>query len=313
VLELYQGRRDTFPSTQDPCDTKPRGVTITLEPDVAAQCMAQGVSPTAVFGTTQQRTVGGGNAQLKAETAKVLTAGVVFEPPQAKGLSLTADYWRIDIDQAIQALGATVILANCYNHGVQSYCDQIHRNPNLGNAIDYIENPIANVGGTATSGIDFAIGYDHKFDSIGRFHEQIESQYLLKYNLDNVTQVLHGLSRYDLGARPRFKANFSSMWQHASGVGAGFNLRYIGKFKECDQNNCNGGALSRDVAKWYKGDVYASYGAKSAAGLTTLSVGVNNVMNRDPALIYIGFQGDSDAATYDYFGRFFYARMSQAF
>jgi iron complex outermembrane recepter protein len=37
------------------------------------------------------------------------------------------------------------------------------------------------------------------------------------------------------------------------------------------------------------------------------------VMNRNPPLIYIGFQADSDAATYDYMGRFFYARMSQLF
>ncbi|MGH9886337.1 MAG: TonB-dependent receptor domain-containing protein, partial [bacterium] len=313
VLELYQGKRDSFPSTQDPCDTKPRGVVVTLDPAVAAQCMATGVSPTAVFGTTQQRTVGGGNTELKAESAKVLTAGVVFEPPQAKGLSLTADYWRIDIDQAIQALGATVILANCYNRGVQSYCDQIHRNPALGNAIDHIDNPIANVGGTATSGIDFAIGYEHKFDRIGRFHEQVESQYLLKYNLDNTSQILHGAGNYDLNARPRIKANFSSMWQHPSGVGAGFNLRYISKFKECDQNNCNGGAPARDVDQWYKADLFGSYAIKTAAGMTSLTVGVNNVMDRNPPLIYIGFQADSDSPTYDYMGRFFYARMSQTF
>jgi iron complex outermembrane receptor protein len=313
VLELYQGRRDSFPSTQDPCDTKPRGVVVTLDPDVAARCMAQSVSPTAVFGTTQQRTVGGGNTELKAETAKVFTAGMVFEPPQVKGLSLTADYWRIDIDKAIQALGATVILANCYNHGVQSYCEQIHRNPNLGYAIDFIDNPIANVGGTATSGIDFAVGYDHKFEHIGRFHEQLESQYLLKYNLDNTSQILHGAGNYDLFARPQIKANFSSLWQHPTGIGGGFNLRFIGKFKECDQNNCNGGAPARTVDHWYKADLFGSYALKTPAGTTTLTVGVNNLMDRNPPLIYIGFQADSDAPTYDYMGRFFYARMSQLF
>jgi outer membrane receptor protein involved in Fe transport len=313
VLELYQGRRDTFPSTQDPCDTKPRGVTVVLDPDVAARCMAQGVSPTAVFGTTQQRTIVGGNPNLNAETAKVFTAGVVFEPPQAKGLAFTADYWRIDIDKAIQALGATVILANCYNHGVDSYCDQIHRNPNLGNAIDYIDNPIANVGGAATSGIDFALGYDHKLGGAGRFHEQLESQYVFKYNLDNTSQLLHGLGNYDLGARPQVKANLSSMWQHPSGVGAGFNLRYVGPFKECDQNNCNGGAPSRKVDLWYKADLWGSYALKTPAGTTSLTLGVNNVLNRNPPLIYIGFQADSDAPTYDYMGRFFYARLSQMF
>jgi outer membrane receptor protein involved in Fe transport len=313
VLELYQGRADTFPATADPCDTKPRGTVISLDAAVAAECAREGVAANAVFGTAQQRTQVGGNAGLKAETAKVLTAGVVFEPPQVKGMSFTADYWRIDIAHAIQALGATVILANCYNHGLPAYCEQIHRNPLLSNAIDYIDNPTANVGGVATSGLDFALGYDHKFGAAGRFREQVESTYLLKYNLDNTSQILHGLNKYDLGARPQVKGNFWSLWQHPSGVGAGFNLRYVGTFKECDQNNCNGGAPSRKVAQWFKMDLYSSYLLKSVAGTTTFTVGVNNVLNRNPPLIYIGFQGDSDAATYDYIGRFFYARMSQLF
>jgi outer membrane receptor protein involved in Fe transport len=313
VSELYQGKADSFPATADPCDTRPRGTTIVLDPNVAAQCASQGVPDTAVFGTAQQRTQIGGNPNLKAENAKVLTAGVVFEPPQVKGLSLTADYWRVDIEKAIQTLGATVILANCYNHNLQSYCDQIHRNPQLGYAVDYIDNPVANVGGATTSGVDMALAYDHDFGGAGRFREQVESQYLFKYNVDNTTQVLHGVDRYDLGARPRIKATFSTMWQHPLGIGAGFNLRYIGSFKECDQNNCNGGAAARDVDQWYKVDVHSNYAFKTVAGLTTLTIGVNNALDRNPPLIYIGFQGDSDAATYDYMGRFFYARMSQLF
>jgi outer membrane receptor protein involved in Fe transport len=313
INELYQGKADSFPSTSDPCDTKPHGTLVPLDPGVAAQCAMQGVPDNSVFGTIQQRAIIGGNPKLKAETANVITAGIVFEPPQAKGLSFTADYWKIDIAHAIQTLGATIVLANCYNRNIQSYCDQVHRNPALGNAIDFIDNPIANVGGTATSGLDFALGYDHKFGAAGRFREQIESQYLLKYNLDNTSQILHGLNNYDLGARPRYKSNFSTLWQHPSGVGAGFTVRFVGTFKECDLNNCNGGAPSRDVPRWYRADLFGSYALKSSAGTTTLTVGVNNLLDRAPALIYIGFQGDSDAATYDYMGRFVYARMSQLF
>jgi iron complex outermembrane recepter protein len=313
INELYRGKSDGFPSTQDPCDTRPRGMTVTLAPDVAEECAKQGVPANAVFGTAQQRAQSGGNPDLEAETAKILTAGAVFEPPQVKGLSLTADYWRIDIENAIQTLGATVILGNCYNHHIQSYCDQIHRNPNLGYAINYIDNPTANVGGTATSGVDVALGFDHKFGSFGRFRQMVESQYVLKYNLDNTQQLIHGLGNYQLGARPKIKANFSSMWQHPIGVGTGFNVRYVGKLKECDQNNCNGGAPSRNIGYWYKVDLYSSYAVKSKAGTTTLSVGVNNLLDRNPPLIYIGFQADSDAPTYDYMGRFFYARLSQLF
>jgi outer membrane receptor protein involved in Fe transport len=52
---------------------------------------------------------------------------------------------------------------------------------------------------------------------------------------------------------------------------------------------------------------------KSKAGTTILAVGVNNVTNQNPPLIYIGFAGDSDSATYNYMGRFFYARLAQRF
>ena len=313
VGELFQGRADNFPATADPCDTKPGKSVIVLPADVAARCMAQGVPANAVYGTAQQRSIVGGNQNLEAETAKVFTTGVVFEPPQVKGLSFTVDYWNIDITKAIQALGATIILSNCYNSGIQSYCDQIHRDPTLNFAIDFIDDPVANVGGTSTSGIDTAVAYDHKFGDLGRFREQIEAQYLLKYNLDNTLQVIHGLGNYDLGVYPRFKANFSGLWQHPSGAGGGASVRYVGGYKECDLNDCNGGEVSRSVTAWWKLDLFGTYAVKSAAGKTSLTVGVNNVLDRAPALIYIGFAADSDAATYDYMGRFFYGRLSHLF
>jgi outer membrane receptor protein involved in Fe transport len=315
IGELYQGKADNFPATVDYCDNKPPGgaTSMRLDPRVAEACMNQSVPSNAAFGTAQQRSQVGGNPQLEAESAKVLTAGVVFEPPQAKGLSFTVDYWNIDIKNAIQRLGATVIQSNCYYDHIQSYCDQIHRNPQLSYAIDFIDDPQSNVGGTATSGLDLASRYDHTMPGIGRFREQIEAQYLFKYNLDNTSQILHGRGNYDLGVYPKWKANFSTLYSHPMGVGGGLNVRYVGTYRECDQNNCNVGNPGRDVSAWYKLDLFGSYSVKSTAGTTTLSVGVNNLLDRDPSLIYIGFAADSDAATYDYMGRFFYARLAQLF
>jgi len=60
-------------------------------------------------------------------------------------------------------------------------------------------------------------------------------------------------------------------------------------------------------------DIFATYGFKNPAGKTTLSAGINNVFDQDPPPIYNGFLADSDAATYDYLGRFFYIRLSQLF
>ncbi len=316
VGELFQGKADNFPSAEDPCDTEPLslgGDTKTLSPIEAKRCAEQMVPADASFGTGQQRSIIGGNTKLEAETANVITAGVVFEPPQVKGLALTVDYWNVSIDKAIQALGATAILSNCYTRDIQSYCDQVFRDPQQGYAIDYIDDPVSNVGGTDTSGMDFAVVYDAKIPNAGRLRTQVEAQYLFKYNLDNTIQVLHGLGNYDLGVYPRIKGNLSMAWSHPSGVGAGLNVRLVGSYDECDGDDCNGGELARTVETWYKGDLYASYGFKNAAGRTQLTVGVNNILDRDPSLIYVGFAGDSDASTYDYMGRFFYGRLSHAF
>jgi outer membrane receptor protein involved in Fe transport len=314
IADLFQGTADAFPTNTDPCNTA-SGMT-KLSDTARTKCMNQGVpvdqNPT--YADKQQRTVVGGNPDLKAETAKVFTVGAVFEPPQVKGLSVTVDYWHIDIDDAIQQLPASVILSNCYVQGLDAFCGQVHRNPALNYKIDFINNTTQNVGGTQTSGWDFAVGYDHAYSGLGRFRNQVEAQLLNKYNVDNTVQVLHYRNNYDLGVYPKYKANFTSTWGHNSGIGAGFNVRYIGGFEECVNKDCNhSSSQSRDVAQYAKLDVFGSYTVTSKAGKTTMAVGVNNATNANPTVIYGGFAGTSDSSTYDYMGRFLYVRLAQQF
>ena len=77
--------------------------------------------------------------------------------------------------------------------------------------------------------------------------------------------------------------------------------------------DCNHGQPSRDINSWAKLDMFGSYTATSRAGKTTLSVGINNLTNNQPAVIYAGFAGTSDSSTYDYMGRFMYMRLAQMF
>ncbi len=319
VAELYQGKADGFPSATDPCDTDVDGDGVSdgpiADPQIAARCAQQGVPDDAVFGTAQQRTVGGGNPQLQAETAHVLTGGIVIEPPAVKGLSLTLDYFKVDIQKAIQSLGASIILANCYTRGQDDACAQIHRDPQLNGAIDFIDDPITNVGGTSTDGLDFALSYDHS-SAAGHFRHQFEGQYLHAYTVDNTIQLLQGVGFYDLGVYPKLKANFTTTWALA-GIDAGVNVRYIAGFKECMDDDCNTPEnlelYSRRVNNSITSDLFAGFTSKNKVGTTRFTVGVNNIADQKPPLIYVGFAGDSDASTYDYMGRFFYARVSQLF
>ena len=108
LRDTILGRTQSTPAAEDPCDTRPPSAgegRRTLAPAVQAQCTAQGVPVDSVFDTNLQTAETGGNPDLKAERAATVTFGVVVEPPQIDGLALSADYWHIAIDDAIETLG----------------------------------------------------------------------------------------------------------------------------------------------------------------------------------------------------------------
>jgi outer membrane receptor protein involved in Fe transport len=319
VFDLFGGRTETLPAVEDPCDARPPSTgdsTRTLDPRVQGQCTAQGVPVGTRFTTGQQPARIGGNPNLEAETAATATVGVVIEPPPLKGVTVTADYWHIAIDDAIEALGVATIFANCYDRGIQAFCDQIHRDFAT-HRIIHVDQFLQNVPRTVTSGVDVALSYDARLGALGRIHSALEAQYLLRYDLHAATQVIHGVGFYDLGVYPRYKANLSSHWSHPGGASGGFTLRYVGSYKECAGDDCNApqnlAAASRDVDRYVKLDLFGGYDLPSFLGKTTLQVGVNNVFDATPPVVYNAPAANSDATTYDFVGRLVYLRMSQLF
>jgi iron complex outermembrane receptor protein len=313
VADLFGG------ATQRDPDAGPPSVgdgTKILDPRIQSRCTAQGVPVGARFNTSQQISLIGGNAGLQAETAATATLGVVFEPPQLDGLALSADYWHIAIDDAIETLGVQTIFANCYDRGIQAYCDQIHRDA-ITHRIAQVDQFLQNVTRTTTSGIDVALAYDAQLAELGRIHSGLEAQYLLRYDLATSLQVIHGVGFYDLGVYPHYKANLSASWMHPGGASGGFTLRYVGQYQECAGNDCNLAqnlaTASRTVDRYVKLDVYGSYDFRSRGGKTTLQVGINNVHDAAPPVVYNAAAANSDAATYDFIGRMVYLRLSQQF
>jgi outer membrane receptor protein involved in Fe transport len=135
--------------------------------------------------------------------------------------------------------------------------------------------------------------------------------------------VVHGAGNYDLGAFPVYRSIITLMWARR-GWNAGANVRYASPFNECDPKaNCNTPILgangqlepyfSREVEANITGDIFGGYELKSRAGITTLTAGVNNIMDTDPSYVSGGLAARSDASLYDYVGRFFYFRLSQTF
>ena len=321
IAEMFSGQGDSFPLLEDPCDTKPPSAKTgvkKLDDKTQAQCTAQNVPMNSTFGTSQQRATVGGNSKLNPEKGVVATAGVVYEP--LRGLDVTLDYWHIQIDDAITTLLPQTILAQCYQGGSKSFCDQIQRDP-VTHGISHLVDTIQNVGGITTSGLDFSAAYQYR-NNAGTFRHAVEGTYLFRYNVDTGTvdpnsmqeQIIHGRNFYDLGVNPNLKFNVFTSWVHPVGVGAGFNFRFVNSFQECENNNCNDTTNARrDVSSYATGDLFLNYGLKSSQGTTSVTVGMNNVANVKPPTIYNGPALNADESAYDFMGRQFYIRLGQLF
>ncbi|HEX3758845.1 MAG TPA: TonB-dependent receptor [Kofleriaceae bacterium] len=325
IGELFAGQFDSFQNLSDPCDTLPPGAKkpVALDPMTQRVCsgttQAGGVPVGSVFSTIQQRAKLGGNPQLDPEKGAVGTAGVVYEP--VTGMAFTLDYWHINIDNAITTLPAATVLSQCYQAGVDKFCNDIVRDP-MSHTISHIFDLTQNVGSRTTSGLDFSASYQYRLAALGTLRHSVEGTYLFMNNIDTGTvdpttgkeQILHGRGFFDLGVNPDLKFNVFTTWRHPSGLGGGFAIRFVDSFQECDNDNCNDPTNGRrQVSKYADGDVFLDYGIKTSQGTTQIAIGANNVANTSPPLIYDGAVLNSDESAYSFMGRQFYVRLSQIF
>lgn len=307
---LFGGNADSFPASTDPCDTSQGART----PNQQAACSADGLPDVFIDVRTQLKSVVGGNPDLVPEEADTFTVGVVWQPEFLDGFSVTADWWEVDLEEAITGIGVTVILGQCYNQPAaeRSLCDKITREPGTF-FLSLVDDRTTNVGGLKASGLDVTFGFDQS-TSYGDFRYNLDVTYLDDFTVEQVSgNFLTCLGRYDCGVYAETKANFNVNWRNEK-WGANYNLRYIQDFIECEDNECalldNSDPLDdpsfRKVSSNVQHDVQVSYDLEFGDGYGTVTFGIQNLLDEDPAQIFNGFLATSDETAYDFLGRYFY-------
>lgn len=102
----------------------------------------------------------GGNPDLDVETADTLTFGTVYRPSFIEGLTLTLDYWSVEIEDAISAVGADDILNGCFdstNYPNLGFCEQFQRRGDGG--LNSLTTGEINFARIEAEGIDFSANY----------------------------------------------------------------------------------------------------------------------------------------------------------
>lgn len=332
IGELFRGQNRSAPFALDPCNVEQLA---TESAQTLANCRAAGVIPgytQAVNGELYNVTVGG-NPHVNPETSLSKTVGFVYNPDFLVGFNLNADYFRIAVNDLIDNFGAQNILNACYISGIQQFCNDISRD-SVG-AILNLYDIETNVGNILTEGYDLGTSYEFGTD-IGRFKAALQTTYTKKYDqsIPSVTggppQVQH-LKGWELGNNyqgyPKMKAVASLDWMLGD-WSALWRARYIsGMIEDCtgftqygvctnpnpDHVSFTGTSkvpIHQIRATTYQ-DASVTYSFKPMN--TRLTLGINNLLNKQPAISYSAHNENFDPTIYDIPGRFIYFRVTAEF
>ena len=170
LYELYLAPSDSggLPARSDPCqlwgEKLARGE---INQRTADNCASIGIPPDKFVSLGASVITGGGAGVLEAETSDMFTAGIVWRPGFTN-LSMSVDYFDIDVRDQVDVIGARRLVESCYDSPFfpdDPLCSLIDRNPeDPTNAFESfrltaVRDSYINVAQQRNRGIDVAIRY----------------------------------------------------------------------------------------------------------------------------------------------------------
>ena len=307
VPELFGGVSEGNLTTSDPCSRYPTSGNSVL----IANCQTSGVRPTYVQLGNSILTTLGGNPDLQPEKSKSWTLGAVIQPSRiVPGLSLTADYFSIDIDGAIRAIPGSTKLSVCYNtpNLAHPFCDDFTRSP-LTNEITSLSAQPINTGREKMSGIDFGVVYNRKLGRVG-LSVDLSATHLNEY----VVTPFPGGADIEFdghvgggnGGYPKWRG-YGVVTGTIGKAALTWSTQWIGKATDFN---------AQPTALGYRAPHVFYHNAQIAYDLfakTRLSVGVDNIFDKKAPFISSWTDANTDTMTYDLLRRRFYAGIKHKF
>jgi outer membrane receptor protein involved in Fe transport len=317
IGELFSPQGEGFPGASDPCASDATDTSAA----VRSLCEATGVPSDVVFSNAidpasgQVRALSGGNPDLVEEEAETITLGFVVTPTDE--LSLSVDYFNIEIDGAVAAFGggANNVLATCYDTANPAgglggdFCNAVNRRAD--GTIDFVQTGSQNVGYLELSGVDVAVNYnlemedgDLTVDYLGTFTDT--SDFLAFDGADLITCA--GEFGADCGEpTPEYKHRVTVKWA-MDDVTAQLLWRHVGEVSDDDDDTDHS---VEKISGFNYFDASATYHINDNYRVTG---GVDNLFNKKPPII-----GDNDEqantwpASYDVYGRTYFVSFTAAF
>ncbi len=272
----------------------------------------------------------GGNPNLSPEEADTTTLGLVFEPDFVPGLSVTVDYFKIEVNKAVSSASSSQVINGCYTAALNpgfsagaAFCGFVSRDPltgSLNGGLGTITQS-SNLGKNNVEGTDFSINYRLPLKAVGldgwgRVDLGINATQYSKWQVKTLPTVdtlnclgLYGSSCGDQTGTPTNKTKWSQRTTWNMGTFAvGYNWRHLSAVS-LDPNETDG------IFEPYKKIKSFDYIDLSANWDVTknfrVALAINNAADKKPPIVGTGLassglnSGNTFPQTYDTIGRFY--------
>jgi iron complex outermembrane receptor protein len=250
--------------------------------------------------------VWGGNPDVDPEESDTVSFGVVITPEFLSQITLSLDYFDIEVRGAIGMPYWQFLFDQCIETGQARFCDTIHRDPATGllsTGAGYVDTRNSNIGTLRTSGIDVVADYaqpigrfgDLQFSLVGTYVDHVQYQRLP----GEVPDECVGIYTDGCGIRPELATNLRSTWIMPWNASISLLWRHTSKLADEDR-------FTYDLPST---DYFDLAGIWEPTDNLTLRFGINNLFDKDPPLV-----PDSSANTmpgdYDALGRYIFAGLT---
>jgi len=262
--------------------------------------------------------ISGGNPDLSEEQADTFTAGFVLSPNFLSGLTMSLDYYEIELEDAISQVDGQLLLNDCFatlNFGSPS-CQSIRRDSN-GN-ISQVIAPLLNLSDRIVNGADLSV--DYVFDNLPNWMSlpgrgaSLGIQWFSSWQFENSTQVLPSLPAVDCAGKYSGTCSTGAI-RPTPGYRSLMRFNYLsGPFRLSPEINYIGELeLSVDSAPNERGTQDAVIfvnlnGGWDFSDRFGLFFGINNVLDEEPPVWAFQAAGDLNVNVnlYDPVGRSFF-------
>lgn len=300
----------------DPCDAENQaGLDGAIVSAIQGNCAALGLAPDfdAEDAVRAEFSVGG-NPELTPEESESYTIGLTLEPTD--GLSISLDYWNIEITDAISSVNPQTVVDLCFRNpagdGSEPNCAAITRNNGSDGRVPvgqiiFVRSGLVNLSALESSGLDITASYNTEINGRPLNLSLVASQVFdfTEFPFQNdPSSADPGEGEF---GRPELTFTASASYDFGP-VQARWETRYIDSQTHDDIGQDTPGFLvNAKVSSVIYNDLFISkeFGDKGS----NVYIGINNIFDEDPP-IYDSNTDAPRAGQYDHLGQSLVAGFS---